>query len=290
MCSGCLCRRPATRRQHLTARAGAAGHGPLSGRIEFRRYFANALAATGQHQLADRNWAEIIRRDPLKAAWWQTRAASQNDDPRAQRQQLAVAHALKPNDHTIQRDYLISLIGAEQHRAALSLAKKVMNSEAAQNKELIFLAVRAAYDNADYDLGKAWLSGIAEIERQGDWQRWALYLASASDDHAAALAAIKALMAAGDSTPRLRLHAAQLAEALEDDIEAESQLRGSASYGRSHASRPFAACPTARKNGRLDEADGYLQQILRENPRDEVAKALMRALDYQREQTQTAQP
>ena len=128
--------------------------------LQFRQLHAQALQATGQQQLALQAWAQLAKREPFNPQWWQAKAATlqQLEHSEQSRQQLAIAHALAPQDLTITEQYLIALIMAEHADQAVDVARNWLASQPTQTPaNFTLLAAQAAYQAQDYASAEAWM-------------------------------------------------------------------------------------------------------------------------------------
>ena len=116
--------------------------------LQFRQLHAQALQATGRQRLALQATGWLAKREPFNPQWWQAKAATlqQLEDSAQSRQQLAIAHALAPQDLATTEQYLIALIMAEHADQAVDVARNWMNSQSTQTPpHFTLLAAQAAY-------------------------------------------------------------------------------------------------------------------------------------------------
>jgi predicted Zn-dependent protease len=233
--------------------------------------------------LALQAYAQLATEAPLTASWWQAQAAlNQNlEQLDASRQQLAIAHALKPNDAAVTQAYLIALLNAGHADEALAVATEWINTlKASIGEEMIYLGVRAAHMAKAYQQGLTWLQLVKVEKQQREWHEWSLYLSTADNDLVGARRASEMLIALGAGSPQRRLHAASLAMAADDGIAAESHLRHVIQNDDKHHVH-LAQLHLARlyiDQGRLDEAEHLLNATLTTTPEDAAALGLLRVL------------
>ena len=246
--------------------------------VRVRKVYAQAQLAAGNLIQAEAAALDLTRREPHSLDWWQLLASVRHHSGNLSgaRQALLVATSLAPDNHTIALDYLSTLLEGDHNQAAFQHAQQVVTLDDADTSSYL-LAVAAAYRVGDYGSAANWLAGSGLAEDDQRLHRWRLQLATATADHASAVAALNALIAAGNTDPRIRFQAAHFAQLAGDAIAAEGHLRAVLADGGDDTHTHLARLHLARlliERGRLNEAATFLDLARRAHPDDPAVQFL----------------
>ena len=252
--------------------------------VRFRTRLAQALSEANLAAEALSAWTSVVRLEPQRSQWWRALAAARqrSGDAGGTRQALAIAYALDPDNRALGRDLLVALLAADHSDAALTLATSLLAEQTEPNPDLILLGVRAAWQATAWTTAQAWLDRIPTPERSADWRRWQLHLALVQNDAESALAAARELVAHGEADAAVRLQAARLALASQDNTDAESWLRPvllDPNPAMVHLARlELARLLLHRKQH--SEAASLIDAALSQHPDDPVAQAMRAVIKH----------
>jgi predicted Zn-dependent protease len=243
----------------------------------FRRLDLDLLVAAERWDEAHRAVLGLLAREPGEVALWRVLAhvaAARGDEPGRRAALEAVVLAAPSADATVA--LAAARLAADQAGPALAVIAPLADAAEAE-PAVLELAARAAAAAGDPGRARAWLGRVAEPARTRGWRLLAARLALEQADLAGADAALAALVAAGETDPRVLLWAGDLADRRGDAPRAEAAWRHAIALEPTGDGDLHLAGLLIRTQ-RTGEARDLLAARLQRRPGDTSASAMLAAL------------
>lgn len=241
--------------------------------VRFRQGLARVLLDTGRPAEAEALLRGLLAATPDDAARWQQLAFARQQRGVSPRPALEAALLLTPDDLALRARFVELLLADALYPAAADHADALAHDPAHR-----MLAARATALAGQADRAAGYLAQVPAALQTSEFHRLAARVALARQDHAAARAALGALLTEGEADGRVLIQLAQLERQAGALARAEALLRQA--VARPDATAGLAVLHLAHlllSRQRREEAAQLLRTHLAQHPDDPSARRLLAA-------------
>jgi predicted Zn-dependent protease len=242
-----------------------------------RRTELAVLVHAGRAEDARQALLALLSRTPGDAGLWRHLAWAAQESGRGDESIAALEAALllQPGDVPLRRHLAAAQLASGLPQAAARTVLPLMDPLPVADDDLVVLGCRATAEAGDPAQARRWLAAVPEASRSRTQRLLAARLAVQAGDDPAAMAAVDALVAAGDNDASVLVWAAALAERSAQTARAEMlYLRAAQATGQAAATAELRLVALYIRLGRRDEAGQTLSGYLLRHPGDHQALAL----------------